>query len=635
MNTNTFIKLEYKELIEELKKHCISGLGRAMAEKLKPYKNIEAVKKRLTETSQALKILESTNHVPFDGINDVNIIISKLQKYELLTTKEFMLVTDFLRGCRRLKRFMVNQEYIAPMLSNYAHSLTEYPDVEEEINSMINNGKIVDNATKELSRIRRKKYIIEDRIKGRLNEFISKNKSYVREHIISKREGKFVVSIVASYKNVIQGSIIDQSSKGTTVYIEPKIVTKLNAELSELKLREQQEEYQILSYLTAIIQENAKGMSINIELISQYDLIFAKAKYSSKIKGIEPNINDYGYINIIKGEHFLLEGNCVPLDIHVGKEYKTLVITGPNAGGKTIALKTVGLLTIATQMGLHIKAKEGSEIAIFENIFVDIGDNQSIKNALSTFSSHMKNIADIINKSDKKTLVLFDELGVGTEPNEGANLAIAILEELYYLGCTTVVTTHYADIKEFASVHLDFQNAHMKFNPETLQPLYKLIIGQGGDSNALWISKKMGLKDRVIKRAEKYITTKNYQYKTIKRDENNNKEKEEDMAQVDLRIGDRVKLLDTKESAIVYKEVDKYNNIEVKIGKTFKQINIKRIILEVKRENLYPAGYDFNILFKEFSQRKLEKDIKRGSKKALKKIHKDIKNKRKNDKNKG
>ncbi|WP_066495419.1 endonuclease MutS2 [Abyssisolibacter fermentans] len=632
MNTNTFEKLEYNELLERLKEYCVSGLGKTLVDKLKPFTSLEAVKKRLRETTEAKKILFSVNHVPFDGINDINAVISKLSKFELLTSQELMMISDFLRGCRRLKKFMSDQEFYAPILSEYSWSLTEYRDIEDEINSMIKNSKIASDATKELSRIRRKIDILEDKIKRKLDDFItsSKNKSYMQEFFVSKRGDKYVVPIIASYKNKVEGNIIDYSTKGTTVYIEPKIIAKLNHELADLRLSEQQEEYQILAYLTGLVQENAKGICINAELIAQYDLIFAKAKYSEKINGIEPKINANGYINIIEGEHFLLGEKCVPLNIHVGKNYRTLVITGPNAGGKTVALKTVGILTLAVQMGLHVKAQKGTELSIFKNIFVDIGDNQSIKNALSTFSSHMKNIADIINKADKNTLILFDELGVGTEPNEGANLAIAILEELYYMGCITVVTTHYADIKEYATKHFDFENAHMKFDTETLQPLYELIIGKGGESNALWISRKMGLKETVIKRAQKYISTKEYNFKPIKQnklivDENLQEDSKEE---IELRIGDRVKILGTDERAIVFKEVDKYNNIEIMVGSEFREINIKRVTLEVKRENLYPEGYDLNSLFVKYKDRKLEKDIKRGSKKALKNIQKELKKKK-------
>lgn len=259
-------------------------------------------------------------------------------------------------------------------------------------------------------------------------------------------------------------------------------------------------------------------------------MIFAKAKYSRAIDGIKPKINDYGFINIVSGKHPLLNGNIVPLDFNIGKNYRALIITGPNAGGKTVVLKTVGLLTLATQSGFHIAAKNGTEISVFEKIFVDIGDDQSIENSLSTFSSHVKNLAEIINYSNKSTLVLCDEIGSGTEPNEGAGLAIAILEELYHKGCIIMATTHYGEIKNFSKCHSDFENAAMQFENNTLEPLYKLITGKTGESNALWISKKMGIRDSILEKAKQYTENKDYNFDLIRASKVKKEKEEEDLS---------------------------------------------------------------------------------------------------------
>lgn len=629
MNQNTLIKLEYEELINKIKDNCVCGLGKLLADKVKPHNNIKVIKNRLQETTQAKKILEITNHIPFDGIKDVSLVIDKIKKYDMLIENELVMVSDLLRGCRRLKKFMIEQEFYAPMLSEYAYSMYELKDIEDEIDSKIYNGKIADSATKELSRIRRKIAITESKIKSKLNDFIvsSKNKIYIQEAFVSSRDGRYVIPIKSSYKNKVNGNVVDVSARGTTVYIELKSVAKLNGELAILKLSEQQEEYQIISYLTGLVQESIKEISINVELVSKYDFIFARAKYSDQVSGIEPIINDEGRIDIIEGKHFMLGKECVPLNIRVGDDYKTLVITGPNAGGKTIALKTVGIMTLAMQMGIHVIAKKGTEMAVFDNIFVDIGDNQSIKNSLSTFSSHMKNISDIIAKAGKNTLVLLDEIGVGTEPNEGANLAIAILEELYYLGCSTVVTTHYADIKDFAKRHPEYQNAHMKFDKDTLEPLYTLVIGDGGESNALWISSKMGLKERVIERARKYIKSKDYEYKVVKRAKKKEKDENEELCNTNSQVynkADRIIILEDDSDAIIYEGPDEFNNYIVYKNKEFREINSKRIKLDISRENLYPKNYDYDSLFTNYVDRKLERDLKRGSKKAVKKIHKEI-----------
>ena len=401
------------------------------------------------------------------------------------------------------------------------------------------------------------------------------------------------------------------------------MIYRYTSELATLKIEESLEEYKILGMLTEMLNEKIRELKINIEVIAEYDMIWAKAKYSNEISGIKPKLNDYGYIKIVNGKYPLIK-NAVPLNFEIGENYRTLIITGPNAGGKTVVLKTVGILTLATQSGFHIEAKEGTEISVFDKLFVDIGDNQSIENALSTFSSHVKNLAEIIKQSTKSTLLLFDEIGSGTEPNEGAALAIAILEELYHKGCITVATTHYGEIKNFSEGHPDFENAAMEFKKDTLDPLYKLNIGKTGDSNALYISKKMGISDSIIERTKKYIETKDYNYELIRSSKIIKKKEEVEVleSQYNYCVGDRVILLDKNESAIVYKEINELNNLVVLYKKNFIEVNYKRVKLDLKASELYPEGYDLNQLFISYKERKLEHDINRGSKKALKKIRK-------------
>ena len=479
---------------------------------------------------------------------------------------------------------------------------------------------------KSLKKIRRLIDECEGKIREKLDRFLknSENKQYIQEFFISKRNGKFTIPIKSAYKNYVQGTIVEASTKGSTVFMEPNIISKYTSELAVLKIEESMEEYKILGMLTQMLYERIRDLKINIEVISEYDMIWAKAKYSNDISGIKPSINDYGYIKIVDGKYPLIK-NGVPLNFEIGKDYRSLIITGPNAGGKTVVLKTVGMLTLAVQSGFHIAAKEGTNISIFNNIFVDIGDNQSVENALSTFSSHVKNLAEIIKNSSKSTLLLFDEIGSGTEPNEGAALAIAVLEELYHKGCITIATTHYGEIKNFSQEHPDFENAAMEFKKDTLDPLYKLHIGKTGDSNALYISKKMGISDSIIERTRKYIETKNYNYDLIR--ESKIIKKREDEKEIstiyNYSVGDRVILLDKNESAIVYKEVDKLNNLVVLHNGNFSEVNYKRVKLELMASELYPEDYDLNQLFTTYKERKLEHDIERGSKKALKKIRKE------------
>lgn len=625
MDIMTLEKLNYNELKEIVKGYCVSGLGKALIDKLEPSSNLKIVNRRLNETSEGRRLIDASYHIPLVGIFNVLPYIDKIEKGASLDPEDLAIMSDFLRGCRKVKLFIKDKEGYAPTLSSYGESITDLSFIEEEINRCI-RGSIVDsNASRELKKIRRGIDECENKIKEKLERFLknSENKQYIQEFFISKRNGRYTIPIKASYKNYVQGTIIESSSKGTTVFMEPSTVSKYTSELAILKAEESVEEYKILGMLTELINEKIRELKINIEVIAEYDMIWAKAKYSNDIEGIKPRLNEHGYIKIVDGKYPLIK-NPVPLNFEIGDDYRTLIITGPNAGGKTVVLKTVGILALAVQSGFHIPAKEGTEISVFNKIFVDIGDNQSIENALSTFSSHVKNLAKIIKESSKSTLLLFDEIGSGTEPNEGAALAIAILEELYHKGCITVATTHYGEIKDYSHNHPDFENAAMEFKKETLEPLYKLTIGKTGDSNALYISKKMGISDSIIERTRSYIENKDYNYETIKESKKKKvKEVESEEKYYDFSVGDKVLLLDKNDSAIIYKGRDEFNNVVILYNKEFIEINYKRVKLELKAEELYPEGYDLNQLFLSYKERKLERDIERGSKKALKKIRKD------------
>lgn len=625
MNKSTLEKLHYYKLKEIIKGYCVSGLGKALIDKLEPTDNMKIVEQRLEETSEGRRLLDASYHIPLEGIFDVVPLIEKIDKGASLDPNELVMISNFLRGCRKVKLFIKDKEGYAKTLSSYGENITDLSYIEDEINNSIKGSTVDSNASKELKKIRRHIDICEGKIKERLEKFLknSANREYIQESFISQRNGRYTIPIKAAFKNQVQGTIIETSAKGLTVFIEPNIVTKYTTELATLRIEESIEEYRILSTITEMIYERIRDLKINIEVISEYDMIWAKAKYSREINGIKPKINNHGYIKIIKGKYPLIKDG-VPLDFEIGEDYRSLIITGPNAGGKTVVLKTVGLLTLATQSGFHIGAKEGTEISLFNKIFVDIGDDQSVENALSTFSSHVKNLAQILKESNKSTLLLFDEIGSGTEPNEGAALAIAILEECYHKGCITVASTHYGEIKNFSKEHPDFENAAMEFKKDTLEPLYKLSIGKSGDSNALYISKKMGIDDNIIEKARKYIDSKEYNYDLVKESNISKKKIQNSTIEYNLySIGDKVKLLDNNKEAIVYKEINELNNITVLCDCEFIEVNYKRLKLEIKAEDLYPAGYDLNQLFVSFKERKLERDIERGSKKALKKIRKE------------
>ena len=625
MDKVTLEKLNYYELKEIVKSYCVSGLGKTLIDKLEPSSNLNIVNKKLDETSEGRRLLEASYHIPLSGIFDITPHIEKIEKGASLDPEDLTIISDFLRGCRKVKLFVKDKEGYAPTLCSYGDNITDLSYIEDEINKCIRGSVVDSNASKELKKIRRLIDECEEKIRERLDRFLknSENKQYIQEFFISKRNGRYTIPIKSAYKKYVKGTVIEASSKGTTVFMDPTTISKHTSELAILKVEESIEEYKILGMLTEMLNERIRDLKINIEVIAEYDMIWAKAKYSNDISGIKPKLNNYGYIKIVDGKYPLIK-NGVPLNFEVGKGYRTLIITGPNAGGKTVVLKTVGILTLAVQSGFHIAAKEGTEISVFDKIFVDIGDNQSIENALSTFSSHVKNLAEIIKQSTKSTLLLFDEIGSGTEPNEGAALAIAILEELYHKGCITVATTHYGEIKNFSESHPDFENAAMEFKKDTLEPLYKLYIGRSGDSNALYISKKMGISDSIISKARKYIETKDYNYGLIRESKVIRKKEEIEVleSKYNYCVGDRVILLDKNESAIVYKEINELNNIVVLYKNDFVEVNYRRVKLDLKASELYPEGYDLNQLFTSYKERKLEHDISRGSKKVLKKIRK-------------
>ncbi|MGB5822997.1 MAG: endonuclease MutS2 [Proteocatella sp.] len=630
MNELTFEKLQFDELKELIKIHCVSSTGKKLIEKLKPSADINIVKRRLAENREARKIIEYTDHIPLEGIYDIMPLLDKTEKGMVLDASELVRIEDFLRGCSKIKTFMADKEFYSPTLSSYALNISQCQNIEEEIRYSIKGNRVNPEASKTLKKIKRNIETTEGKIKDRLNKFImsSENKKYIQEFIISKRNDRYVIPIIASYKNEVPGVILDTSSKENTVFIEPGCISRHSLELIGLQSDEIIEEYKILSYLTGLIYEEIRSIRINMEIISEYDMVFAKAKFSYDNGGITPKLNSRGYINIINGKHPLLpKSEAVPMNFEIGTAYRGIVITGPNAGGKTVVLKTVGLLTLMVQSGLDIFADEGTQMSVFEKIFVDIGDNQSIENALSTFSSHIKNIADIMKLSNSSTLVLLDEIGSGTEPNEGAALAIAILEEFYRLGCVIVASTHYSEIKKFAHSHPEFENAGMLFDKNTLEPMYKLTIGSSQSSNALFISQKMGIKEAVLKKAEDYMNDKNYNYEIVKKSNPaEKKEREDSLLEIPIYdIGDKVQMMENEEFAIVYKQADKFNNLKLLYKGQFVEINVKRIKLYLKASELYPNDYDFNTLFESYESLKLERDITRGSKKALKKIQKEIK----------
>ncbi|OGX79010.1 mannonate oxidoreductase [Exiguobacterium sp. SH31] len=626
MNEQTLEKLQYTELIQRVERYCISGFGRKLLRNQQPTSHLQTVKKRLQETSEARAILDASSHVPFIGVSDMEPLIGKISRGIQLEAGELEAVAEFFRGARKLKRFMAEQTFFAPLLSLYADEMSERRSIEEEIVRSIRAGRVVDEASKELKRIRKQIDILEGRIEERLTKFLKSaaNREAIQDAFVTKKQDRFTIPIKASYKHKVAGTIIDTSNRGTTVFIEPEAISKLNAEIAVKRTEEAVEIYQVLATLTGMVAEALPAIETTLDVIAQYDMVFAKGKYSQTIEGISPRVNGTGKIRLRQVRHPLLDG-AVPLDFSLGETYRGLIITGPNAGGKTVVLKTIGLLTLMTMSGLHIPAHPDTDISAFDDVFVDIGDNQDMGSALSTFSAHMNNVATIMQRAGKRSLLLFDEIGSGTEPNEGAALAIAILEEAYKRGCLVVASTHYGEIKAYSETHPDFMNAAMQFDPDTLEPKYRLLIGQSGDSNALFIARKMKLPEAILKQASRYMKEKVYDQTlvdTSKLTQEVVNAKPELIQQFEK--GDRVRLLETNQVGLVYATDDSGRHVTVYTEGTFSYHPLRRVRLEAQAVDLYPAGYDLETLFVDYRERKEAHDFERGSKKALRRVEKEI-----------
>ncbi|WP_066504240.1 endonuclease MutS2 [Abyssisolibacter fermentans] len=523
MNKRALRVLEYHKIIDKLQQKAESSLGKDMVSKLEPSSEFEIVQSMQEETNEAMNILLKRGNPPLGGIRDISNELRRAKIGAVLSPRGLLNTADLLRVSRRLKSFIKNDKadkkssyYI---IENYIEELNEYKSIEDSIfNSIISEEEISDNASSTLRSIRRKIETKKQSVRSKLSSIINstQNKKYLQESLVTMRNDRFVVPVKQEYRVQFPGLIHDQSSSGATLFIEPMAIVNMNNELNQLRLEEEEEIKRILSELSAMIAEVVDEISTNVKLLGKIDFIFAKGKLALDMDAIKPKLNNEGYVSIKKARHPLIDKKAVvPIDIYVGKEFTSLVITGPNTGGKTVTLKTMGLLTLMAQAGLHIPSASGSIINIFKEVFADIGDEQSIEQSLSTFSAHMTNIIDILNSVRDNSLVLFDELGAGTDPTEGAALAISILEYLNKNKIRTVATTHYSELKLYALSNDNVENAAVEFDVETLSPTYKLLIGIAGKSNAFEISKKLGLQEFIIKEAKKHISNESIQFEDI------------------------------------------------------------------------------------------------------------------------
>lgn len=514
--------LEFNKIIEKVSEYAITSSAKELVFALTPYDTIFEVEKKLKETEEALDLLITKSNPPFEGFFDVKEGIERAKKGGMLSISQILRVGGMLKASRRFKDYINRRDDEKPheLLEDLIDILTPLKKLEETIEiSIVSEEEISDRASSALSSIRRNLKEKNSSVRDKINSIVRSNSKYLQDSLYTMRGDRYVLPVKAEYKGQVPGLVHDQSSTGATLFIEPMSLVNLNNEIKELKLKEKAEIERILMELSNKVYEEIDTIESNYKILTELDFIFAKAKYSSSINGICPTVSDDRSFDIIQGRHPLIDPKVVvPSDIYLGKEFNTLMITGPNTGGKTVTLKTVGLIHLMALSGILIPAKDASSIGFFKEIFADIGDEQSIEQSLSTFSSHMTNIVRIMENASDSSLVLFDEIGSGTDPVEGAALAIAILDSLRERKAKLIATTHYSELKGYALRTEGIENASVEFDVETLRPTYRLLIGVPGKSNAFEISKRLGLKEEVINKAKNNISSENLKFEDLIRD---------------------------------------------------------------------------------------------------------------------
>ncbi|MBS4203332.1 endonuclease MutS2 [Lederbergia citrea] len=631
MNQNTYEILEFNRIKEKVSEFALTDLGKEQIKDIIPSTNMKQIRAWLDEVTESVEIIKKSSSIPISGLNGIEQILQQLNKGLTLRPDQFMKLIDFLTCCKKLKKFMKDKEFLAPRVTAYVYNIEELPHLLEEIEKSIRNSQVDDYASKELLKLRKQITILDERLKEKVNQIVRSNKykTYIQEAIVSERNGRYVIPVKKEHKGKIPGTVLDTSASGATLYIEPTVISSFHDEINSLKAYEEMEVERILTYLTGLVEENQLQIRLAVETMVHYDVLFAKAKYSREINGRSVEMNDSHHIYLKEARHPLLGKQAVPLTVELGRDYQALVITGPNTGGKTVTLKTVGLLTLMIQSGFHIPVAEGSHVSIFQKVLLDIGDGQSIEQNLSTFSSHIKNIIDILKEANDHSLILLDELGSGTDPGEGMGLATALLKQFSQKGTSMLATTHYSEIKDFADQQDGFINGSMEFDIESLKPTYRLIIGKGGDSQAFGIALKLGMHPKIIEDAHRITYKEEKEYALdvtdlyIKKElekqisinrfaRNKTQEKRLDKENVENFFqGDNVRILATGEFGIIYKGPDSMGNYIVQVQNEKRTYNHKRLKLYISAKELYPDDYDFNIIFETKENRKVERQMEK------------------------
>lgn len=632
--------LEYEQIKADLQNHIVSYEGKRHVEELMPMTSLAAIGRAMEETEEAKELLDKGASVPIPSLEGMEWMMSLLGTGYLFTEGDLTAVATFLNSCSQLRKYMAAKEMFAPRIAAYAGSLLELRQVREEIERCIRFGVIEDDASKGLEKVRKRLAVAKDRLHRKLDSLMAKHQSILQENLISMRGGRYVIPVKREYHKQIKGAVLDQSTSGQTVFVEPYEIAALQGEMELLSAEEAREEAIILSQLTAMVEREQEALRLNIEITGNYDFIFAKAKYARTLGAKRVSLNERGIFKLNGGRHPKL-AQMIPVSLEFGRGYKSLIITGPNTGGKTVVLKTLGLLAVMAQSGLLVPAEADSEFAVFGDVISVIGDGQSLTQSLSTFSAQMKSIEGMLRHAAPGVLLLIDELAAGTDPGEGFALSIAILEELSRKGANIVVTTHFNELKTFGATADGFRNARMEFDKETLQPLYKLTIGEAGESYALQIAAKLGIPEAVIGRSRELVGTRQKQGSNIsllpiapqpserdrlagranwplKPEEAKNPDPEitkqvpeQPKPSKGFAIGDAVYVTSLRRTGIVYAEQDAMGMVGVMIQKQKLRFNHKRLKPYLSKDELYPGEYDFDIIFESKENRKKRKLMRR------------------------
>lgn len=515
MDARALHTLDYEKVIAQITSFAATPLGKEKVKQLSPLSNLEKVQRSLEATAEGRAVLQYKSDVPFGGIRDIRPYLKRANIGAVLSPEELLDIASTIAGARRLKRFLLNvtdeTDLALPVMVHWAGQITELKQVQASIAACIDaRGEVVDQASDELRRIRAGIRRTEREIREKLEHIIrsSRYAPMLQEAIVTLRGDRYVIPVKQAHRTQFGGIVHDQSASGATVFIEPRAVVSLNHKLREWQLKEEREIERLLRELSRTVATAYDALQVNVQALAELDFIFAKAAYAMDTEAARPRLNDSGVIRLKGARHPLIpKQEVVPIDVELGDQFTTLVVTGPNTGGKTVALKTIGLLTLMAMSGLYIPAEDGSEMAVFKQVFADIGDEQSIEQNLSTFSGHMTNIIRILGDLGEGSLILLDELGAGTDPTEGAALAIALLDHIHQHGCRIVATTHYNELKAYAYNRENVMNGSVEFDIETLKPTYRLRLGVPGRSNALAIAERLGMPAQVIDKAKKQLST--------------------------------------------------------------------------------------------------------------------------------